>query len=461
MSGFCGTPRLFLDVERNDLARWLKPWSKKRGDRRSGSPLLGSVGEALMFATLFLTATLTLVVILTSIQQRCWPATTYFPESYCIQTVCRVMDKQFGPISRDAPPERYGTRLLVAVDYGDRVVRQWISQDIATMNRVASEEELNRFSVGMDVPCWYDPTRRANVTLQRPSRLELWLVLSVLASFMGIGSIGVLYTVLSVGTSAERRSALAKKAGDIELIRESASAPPDYPGVPSTVEMSNSPGVVLAYRLPIARSPGWRLFGAVLFCLVWNSIATVFVVVALKSHVAGKPEWLLTAVTLPFMGVGVWSIYYFMRQLLMTIGIGTTGMEISDHPLFPGQSYQVLVTQSGRLQLRLLELMLVCDEEATYRQGTDIRTEGGRVYSQQVFRWENVDIKPGAPFESECTLTVPRSLMHSFQSAHNTVQWQLVIKGEAQGWPEYERGFPLVVYPAQDGKTERRDGTTN
>ena len=38
--------------------------------------------------------------------------------------------------------------------------------------------------------------------------------------------------------------------------------------------------------------------------------------------------------------------------------------------------------------------------------------------------------------------------MHSFQSRHNVVRWKLVVRGEAEAWPMFERGFPIVVYPA-------------
>ena len=37
--------------------------------------------------------------------------------------------------------------------------------------------------------------------------------------------------------------------------------------------------------------------------------------------------------------------------------------------------------------------------------------------------------------------------MHSFQGSHNSVQWRLVVRVLAEGWPEFRRAFPLVVYP--------------
>jgi hypothetical protein len=39
--------------------------------------------------------------------------------------------------------------------------------------------------------------------------------------------------------------------------------------------------------------------------------------------------------------------------------------------------------------------------------------------------------------------------MHSFQTPHNGVRWKLVVQGQVEGWPEFERGFAIVVYPGE------------
>ena len=35
--------------------------------------------------------------------------------------------------------------------------------------------------------------------------------------------------------------------------------------------------------------------------------------------------------------------------------------------------------------------------------------------------------------------------MHSFHSAHNSLNWKLVVRGEVAHWPPFERGFPIVA----------------
>ncbi|MBM4088821.1 MAG: ABC transporter ATP-binding protein [Planctomycetes bacterium] len=274
-----------------------------------------------------------------------------------------------------------------------------------------------------------------------------WLMVLSMVSFTLIGGGGVIYTVLHVGTSAERRSAMAKRAANLDLTGDAASSPRDYPSVPRDANLTNSPGIRLAYRLPVTHAGAWVLSAASAFFLVWNGITAVLVAIVVKGHLARAPDWFLTFFVLPFVVIGIWATYYFLKQMLLHTGIGPTNVEISDHPLRPGRKYQLFLSQAGRLQVHWLELSLVCEEETTYRQGTDIRSERCRVFCDRVFMEEDVKIEPGRAFERETELLVPHRVMHSFQAKHNAILWMLVVRGHARSWPVFERSFPIVVYP--------------
>ena len=94
-----------------------------------------------------------------------------------------------------------------------------------------------------------------------------------------------------------------------------------------------------------------------------------------------------------------------------------------------------------------LEVRLVCEETATFQDGTDIRTERLKVVDQQVFVEEQLPIHPGEPFETEHEFDFPGAAMHSFQSGSNSVNWWLAVLGTAPPWPPFQRKFPLVVLP--------------
>jgi hypothetical protein len=240
-----------------------------------------------------------------------------------------------------------------------------------------------------------------------------------------------------------------------ELFRPEAEQARSLPAVPREANLTNSPGTRLAYRLPIAVSPGWALAAALGASLFWNGVVAVFATIAVNSHLRGNPEWFLTLFLIPFALIGVALVWYTVKQLLITTGVGPTLVEISAHPLAPAGEYEVFLSQSGRLTMNAFRVLLVCEEQATYQQGTNSRTETCPVFQAEVFSREDFQIQRGMPLEVQATLHVPLGAMHSFKSTHNEVRWKLIVKGDVRGWPNYQREFPLLVYPAGGGERRR------
>ena len=201
----------------------------------------------------------------------------------------------------------------------------------------------------------------------------------------------------------------------------------------------------------MASSPGWKLVVTLGTTAAINVVVAVFVVMAVNNHLRGEPDWVLTIFNIPLIAMGMAALVYSARRLLVANALGTTCIEISAHPLQPGEQYEVFLSQAGRMKAKCLQLLLTCEERATCRQGTNTRTDVRRVFEEQVFRGDDLEIRPAAPFESSCSFHVPANVMHSFKAEHNEINWQLVVTGRVAGWPDFERSFPVVVYPPQDG----------
>jgi len=266
----------------------------------------------------------------------------------------------------------------------------------------------------------------------------------VLSSFVFTGGIGLIWTVVRLGISAERRSALATHASALDLVHETVPRPKNHPTVPAFDGLTDSPGTELAYRLPTSQSPGWRLLAKTIFALLWNGLACVLIV-----WVVAEPGWFLACFLIPYLGVSGWTVYYLLQQIWLHTGLGQTAVEISDHPLLPGREYQVHLSQAGHIDVKSIELWLVCEEEVTYRQGTDIRHEVCKVFEQQLVTQGPVEIDSATPFRVTCTFPIPAAAMHSFQMEHNSVHWKLVVRCAPAHWPEFERRFPIVVFPGE------------
>lgn len=274
-----------------------------------------------------------------------------------------------------------------------------------------------------------------------------WLLLLLYVSMILLGGGSFFFTVAEIGASAERRSAIAARASDLEIVQDARTVTREFPNIPVGNNLTNSPGTRLKFRLPNMQSAAWPLVAGATSFLLSSAVVAVLAVVAIRSHAAGNPSWVLTLSLIPLSSVSAWTAYYLTRQMMLHTGIGPTIVEVAEHPLYPGQTCPVYLTQLGRLKLKSFALCLTCEEEATYQQGTDIRTESLRVFNQVILDEHDLKIEPSAPYEREFEIRIPETAMHSFLSPHNAVQWKLSVHGHAEAWPPFDRSFPLVVYP--------------
>ncbi len=280
-----------------------------------------------------------------------------------------------------------------------------------------------------------------------------WFAMVIPIAVFVYGAAGVIALIWQSAASTERRAAVVRKASDWEIpganIRPSR---PVVPGVPPIDAVNDSPGIRLAYRLPIDAASGWVSFTMAAICLAWNTLVAVFVVRVIEWYREGRPNWLLTWLMVPFVLAGVWTLVELGRQVLFNIAIGTTRVEISRHPLYPGSTCSGFVSQTGRLHVRWFQVQLVCDEQAIHQQGTDTRRTVTRVYRATLLSQRKFDITPKQSFEMTFDINVPEAAMHSFVSPHNAVTWELLVRGRMARWGDFERRFPIYVYPSAVAK---------
>lgn len=426
------------------MARWFRFYEKKRGNRRTGSHVVGSLGEGLFFGTVFLLGCIGLALVLATVVVPDWRVNQDF-----VEAECTVLEAGVGKAQTDRGPlYRPEIRIRYDVAGETRVTTAYDIHGASTGQREAAQAIVDRFAKGQRYPCWYDPANPEVVVLVRGYHWWYWLLFVVPAAFILTGGGGLFYALVNWGKSAERRAAIAGRAAPLQILQGNGRAMKELPAVPDAVPLAESPGTTLAYRLPAAGHRAWALVASLVLCVVWNGITSIFVILAVGRLLEGDHDWKATAFVVPFALVGVGTIFFFFRQLVVATVIGPTIVEVSGHPLVAGGTYDLFLSQAGRLRMKSLEVLLVCDEEATYRQGTNARTESQRVFQRRLFRREGFEVPADAPFDARCPLEVPAGAMHSFKSAHNAVNWKIIVKGEAAGWPDYERSFPLIIHPA-------------
>lgn len=416
-------------------------FAKKRGDRRTGAEVWGSVGDALFHSILLAAGMVFAALLLTGLAVPEWRINHQFLESRAT-----VIGK--GLARRTASGSTASTwqpclRLRYSTTTG--LEEAWAVRGGTAANRSAAAKPLADIPLGSEFTCWYDPQSPGVVVLERGYNWWMWaLTLLLPGALIVFGWAGVGRTLASWGKSEERQAALGNRTPS-QGRKPGGEA---CPGVPSGDDLVNSPGTILAFRLPIESGESWNLLGFGLFALLWNAVLIVLAVNAGFDLLGGRTDWLLLAILVPFLAVGIAGIVVFARALILATAVGTTQVEISDHPLLPGHRYEVLLGQGGAGVFASLEMAVELEEQATFRQGTDTRTERIVVWRTPLGSWADVQLAPGTRFEGRAEFLVPATAMHSFASEHNSVTWRVVIRGRPSRWPSFARSFPVLIYPA-------------
>lgn len=424
-------------------------FSKKRGHRRTGSEVWGSVGEALFHAALMVAGVGFGGLLVTGIAVPEWRINHDFIESRGTVVGKGLARRSTGGSAAAQASWQPSVRLRYPA--GEEAAEAWTFDGPEEPDRARALERLDRVRLGEELPCWYDPARPAHVVISRGYNWWMWaLTLLLPGALLAFGGAGLARSLGRWGRSEERQAATGHRPRD--PLAEGAASTTGHPGIPSCEDLVNSPGTILRYRLPIESPESWNLLGLGLFAVLWNAVVALLAVNAGLDLLGGRIDWLLLAVLVPFAVVGVGGVVAFTRSLVLATAVGTTQLEISAHPLQPGGTYEALLAQGGTGAFRDLEMSLELEERATFRQGTDTRTDRLVVWRSPLGSWQGLQLSPGTRFEARATIHVPAAAMHSFASEHNAVNWRIVIRGRPTRWPAFTRAFPVVVFPLSPGE---------
>lgn len=434
------------------MVRLPRFFGKKRGHRRTGSQAWASLGDAAFHAVLVLVGLVFGGLLVSGVAVPEWRINHDF-----LPTRCTILAK--GVLRRTAtdpagvPSSTWQPVLRVRYEALGTTLESWNRPASSTLTGVREDAvgRLATWRLGDTAPGWFDPADPTIVVLERGYNWWMWLLALLLpGALLAFGGSGLVRAVHRWGRSEERYAAASSLSDILDPLTATAAESPDHPGVPACDDLINSPGTLLRYRLPVESPESWALLGFGLFAMLWNSVLAVLVVGAGIDLIGGRGDWLLLALLVPFAVVGIAGIVVFIRSLLVATAVGTTQVEISAHPLRPGGRYEMLLGQGGAGTFRSLDITLELEEQATFRQGTDTRTERLTVWRQPLQSWRSLQVAPGTRFEARSSVTIPEAAMHSFASEHNAVRWSLVVRGEPARWPPFTRVFPLVVFPANE-----------
>ncbi len=288
-----------------------------------------------------------------------------------------------------------------------------------------------------------------NVLLSTPGEMYisagyLSLRIALAVAMIAIGCYYIIGLLWKVSVSRERREALVNRAGEIDLLNDFRRRRDDLPSVPVEPPLQ---GTRFPFRLSSSSRDLWGLIISASMSVMLVAIASILVPTAFAEAKQASPGAIAIIFSPLICLAAILFLYRFFRQLLKLTGIGPTIIELSHYPLHPGSTCRVRLFQPGRIGLKVVTAWLVCQEEATFDEGTDIRTETRDVYRERLFRKRSVSVSPDAAFDTEFEMKIPPNAMHSFKSANNRIRWKIIVQAEAKGWPRLNRTFRLSVYP--------------
>lgn len=318
-----------------------------------------------------------------------------------------------------------------------------------TTNRDFAQNVLEQYQPGETYTCWYHPERPEMAVLQREASVWGWYFLAIPVCLMIFGIVGVFWSLRIFTVSQERRAARATLKNTFRFSLSSATSTDErFPTVPDSRLINESPGAYLAFRLPTVFLPSIRLFVLGCFTVLWNLVSWSILVYSLY-WTSGSAWEIFHSVVFGviFCGLGLVFTISVIHVLLTAFGVGPTIFEISDHPIYPGRKYRLMLLQTGTLRYKNLDVALVCEETARFRQGTDTVTSRKQVYTQQLLHEKDFETTPDAPLRREMFVRLPIGAMHSMRLEHNEIVWKIVLRASLVNWPDLFCECPIIVHP--------------
>ena len=265
--------------------------------------------------------------------------------------------------------------------------------------------------------CWVNPIDPTQAVLSREIPRIVFLVIPFTSIFMLvglavlIGSLGLLPKNWRIGASNRHQPVATQSSGTQRL-------------------KPSSTGV-------------GKVIGTTFAAVFWNGITSIFVTIAVQSHLKGNPEWFLTFFIIPFVLIGIGLILAVFHSLL---GLANPKLQLTLSESSPrlGETIELEWYANKPLhRLRKLTIELIGQEAATYQRGTNSVTDHSTFHQQLLLELD----QPATLQRGNLQLNVPESCMHSFNSGNNKIEWYLKVLGEIPRYPDIKNSYPITVRP--------------
>jgi hypothetical protein len=293
---------------------------------------------------------------------------------------------------------------------------------------------VKAYPPGRVTTCYVNPRDPSQAVINRDFQAELlWGLLPLLFFVIGIAVLGGAGWWFLVGRHKEQASALNRQ--EALSFNETAFCP----------ELRGSAEEQGPITLMPAMSRRAELIGAGILTLLWNGLVTFFVYQKLPVLRGARFDW-FDAISLVFLVLFVGAGLFLLARL----GIKVLALF---NPLPILTLRQARVPLGGTVKLawyfegrwdtiESLSIRLKGSEQARKTQRNS--QSQNRVFHDQLLVERS---QPDEFADGEIDLAIPGNSMHSFESKHNSIAWQLSLVGRIPWWPAVRADFPIRVAP--------------
>ncbi|MDR1958984.1 MAG: hypothetical protein LBQ54_08070 [Planctomycetaceae bacterium] len=405
------------------------------------------ISELILFSLLFIVGAVFFLIHLFT-----WIIPDWEDGTRYIKGTCIVQEKRLGSKVIDGE-EFFRPEFLIKYRANEEDFLLWTYQRANLepetgfdFDKISAEEILKNFEIGSEPRCWIDQTRPSQAVLYRPANFWGWFFLAIPVFLIVSSGMGFYIALRRHAVSAER------------MVRVRSTtfpgfAPPKkgslYPTIPDPADINDSPGTHLAYRLQMTQISFVKIITTLILCLFWNIVSwTVFLITVFSKSLIEQTGIPGIAGGVSLCLVGMILLVWVVHQFLVAFGVGPTILEVSDHPIYSGRKYRLMLFQFGAFRVKNFRVDLVCEEIVRFRQGTDTMTMQKEVICKTLYEKQDFETQSETPLQEELILHLPLGSMHSFQAEHSEILWKFIVRAEFAGWPKLERVFPIIVRPA-------------
>ncbi len=345
-----------------------------------------------------------------------------------IETPCKVLRGQVRSHSSD-DGTTYSVYLLYEYEFEGRLYKSdrydFIGGSSSGHSRKA--QVVEQYKTAVAPVCYVNPKKPAEAILKRGFHAKLLFALFPLP-FVCIGLGGIYFTL--------RR----KTRTGSEAWKPRMRAAPAQSETLSVLHAGEGGRVVLKPR----HSPVVKFLGAVLIAAFWNGIVSVFLVEVVAGFRQGNPRWGMTLFMTPFVLIGIGLIALIVYQFLAIFN-PRPRLELSSASIPLGGAAELSWRLFGRVsRIGQFAVTLRGSEEATYRRGTDTRTDRSTFYEMELYKTSS----PAEMASGQVGIILPQETMHSFEADHNKIVWNLEVYGDIPRWPDVKESFKITVAQA-------------